>query len=273
MCSNSQPIGLSVLVTTYNHEGYISTCLDSILEQNTNFPIEIIVIDDASVDETPKIILDYKRRFPGIIKVELLESNHRSRSLPVYSKIYEKASGQFIATLDGDDYWSDPQKLQKQVDFLTRNLGYSFSFHNARGITDESNLMTDVSLPSRLKRDFSADELMIFTDWIYLGTIVFRKSFSSLPPEFDIIPNRDNFLPILLGEFGAAKYHDDVGDLMYRQHRNGYWTGKNKKERALIHSRTGLIICAYFIRIGIPELAKNYITKKLNEELNLGFNS
>jgi glycosyltransferase involved in cell wall biosynthesis len=247
---------VSVLVTTYNHELFIAECLNSILNQKRNFSVEILIADDASTDATPKIIKDFKAQFPDVIKPIFLDINQRSQCLPVYSRIYQYAIGQFIATCDGDDFWSDENKLQKQVDFLSLHSSYAFSFHNAIGLNKDLKFNSEVSLPAGIQRDHQVEELLCFTGWIYLGTIVFRKAFPVLPPEFDLVPNRDHLLPILLSAYGAAKYQGEVGDLIYRQHTGASWSTKTPFDKAVSHARTGLIITAYLLRTGNHVAAK-----------------
>ena len=262
---------VSILVTTYNQEAYIGACLDSILKQKINFPAEILVIDDSSSDKTQQIIDVYRTNFPNIVKPIYLDTNHKSNCLPVYSTIYAIARGSYIATCDGDDMWSDEYKLQKQVDFLDANQSYSFTFHNAVGLTENNRLISDVGLPESTLRDLSKDDLLRFTGWIYLGTIVFRKAFPTLPPEFDLVWNRDHILPIILGNYGAAKYQPEVGHLIYRQHSNASWSTRSLHEKALFHARTGLIITSYLLRIGRHHEAKHYLLNRLINELRTIF--
>jgi|LSQX01.2.fsa_nt_gb glycosyltransferase involved in cell wall biosynthesis len=113
---------LSVGMLTYNHEKYIAQAIDSILMQEVNFDYEIVIADDCSTDNTREIILDYQKRYPDIIKPLFQEKNLGSQKNA--NALRTACSGKYRATLEGDDYWISPSKLQKQVDFLENNPDY-----------------------------------------------------------------------------------------------------------------------------------------------------
>jgi glucosyltransferase len=121
---------VSICVLTYNHENYIRQALDGILMQETNFGYEIVIHDDASTDNTQVIIKDYAEKHPNIFKPLLQTQNQRSRlGGGMNARFnYPRAMGKYIALCDGDDYWTDPYKLQKQVDFLEANEAYGLVF-------------------------------------------------------------------------------------------------------------------------------------------------
>ncbi len=100
----------SVLVMTYNHAGLIRQALDSVLMQRTSFDYEIVISEDRSTDGTREIVTEYQRRFPN--RVRLLLSAENLNSLAVVSRGIRACRGEFVALLDGDDYWTDPAKLQ-----------------------------------------------------------------------------------------------------------------------------------------------------------------
>lgn len=110
---------VSVWMTTYNHESYISEAIEGVLNQKTNFSYELIIGEDNSTDNTRQICLDYENKYPGTIK--LILNNQNIGLIANYNMTLQKCKGKYVAYCDGDDYWSDPLKLQKQVDFLERN--------------------------------------------------------------------------------------------------------------------------------------------------------
>lgn len=112
-------VAVSVCCLTYNHEAFLRQALDSFLMQKTCFPFEVLVHDDASTDKTPEILREYAERFPGIVR-PFFEEENQLRKTGVYPilPLYAAARGRYVAECDGDDFWTDPQKLQKQVDFL-----------------------------------------------------------------------------------------------------------------------------------------------------------
>jgi glycosyltransferase involved in cell wall biosynthesis len=110
----------------YNHEPFIRQCLDGIVMQKTNFPVELLIHDDASTDRTAEIIREYEVKYPGLVKPIYEVENQYSKGIKMsltYS--FQRAKGKYIAHCDGDDYWLDPYKLQKQVDFLENHDEYS----------------------------------------------------------------------------------------------------------------------------------------------------
>ena len=125
------PPHVSIRCITYNHAPYIAQALDSFLEQETTFPFEIIVHDDASTDGTDEIVREYERKYPKIIKPIYEEENLYSRDWALLKKIIDgNCRGDYIALCEGDDYWCDSGKLQKQVDFLDSHPDFSACTHN-----------------------------------------------------------------------------------------------------------------------------------------------
>lgn len=130
MMSAKTPL-VSVYVVTYNQEKYLRECLDGIVMQQTDFPFEAIVIDDASTDGNLEIIKEYAERYPEIIKPVLLEENLWNQGINKFFAVFlPRAKGKYIAFCEGDDYWTYEGKLQRQVDFLEKHPDYSMCFHN-----------------------------------------------------------------------------------------------------------------------------------------------
>jgi glycosyltransferase involved in cell wall biosynthesis len=119
----------SVLITTYNHEPFIAQAIDSALMQRTNFDYEIIIGEDCSVDSTREIVVDYQKKHPDKIRLSLTERNLGNAGGPNFVRALQFCRGQYIAMLEGDDYWTLPHKLQKQVGFLESNPAYSGCAH------------------------------------------------------------------------------------------------------------------------------------------------
>lgn len=128
-----QPI-LAIRCLTYNHGKYIRQCLEGFVMQKTTFPFIAIVHDDASTDDTPEIIKEYEKKYPDIIKPIYEIENQYSKGNDVIEKCFENAtpdSIRYIAICEGDDYWTDSLKLQKQVDFLEKHPEYTAVAENA----------------------------------------------------------------------------------------------------------------------------------------------
>ena len=127
----SEPIMVSIRCLVYNHEPYIRQCLDGFVMQKTNFRFEAIVHDDASTDGTAAIIREYAEKYPDIIKPIFETENQYSKGNGALRKIMDAhMRGKYIALCEGDDYWIDPLKLQKQVDFLVSHQDYTMCFHD-----------------------------------------------------------------------------------------------------------------------------------------------
>lgn len=121
---------VSVFCETYNHELYIRDCLDGMLMQKTDFSFEILIHDDASTDHTQMIIKEYAEKHPDVIKPILQHENQYSKGVNIWQTFQmPRARGKYIALCEGDDYWTDPLKLQKQVDFLEKHEEYSMCCH------------------------------------------------------------------------------------------------------------------------------------------------
>lgn len=125
---NTTPL-LSIICITYNHERYISDALESFLMQQTSFPFEIIIHDDASTDGTADIIKNYEKKYPDLIRAIYQSENQYSQGVIIEEQLHRMARGKYIAVCEGDDYWVDTHKLQKQVDFMTAHPECSISFH------------------------------------------------------------------------------------------------------------------------------------------------
>ena len=131
---------VSVCIATYNHEAYIAKTLDSILGQKGDYLLEILIHDDASTDSTPTIIRDYQRRFPQVINPIFQEVNQYQQAIAIDPTFnYPRAKGKYIALCEGDDWWCDVSKLEKQVRCMEGDPKASFLFTNAFISTHGSN--------------------------------------------------------------------------------------------------------------------------------------
>lgn len=166
---------VSILCDTFNHEGFIKETLEGFLKQETTFPFEIIVHDDASKDATPAILKEYAERYPLIIKTVLQKENQYSQKINFWSDVtFPMAQGKYIALCEGDDYWIDELKLQKQVDFLENNPDYVITW------TDFYTRKGSELVPNDFKESLSAvytvDFDTLFKPYCtYTLTSLFRK--------------------------------------------------------------------------------------------------
>lgn len=150
--SNSSVPTVSICCITYNHEKYIGSSIEGFLMQKTNFKVEILIGEDCSTDSTKSVIEDYCLRYPGRINLVTYEKN--IGSIKNHINILNLASGKYLALCDGDDYWTDPLKLQKQVDFLEANPEYVICCHYSKVINDNGEKVYLNPNPVSLEYDF-----------------------------------------------------------------------------------------------------------------------
>lgn len=163
-------IVVSICCQTYNHVNSIKQCLDSFLMQKTNFKFEILLRDDASIDGTAKIAKEYTNMHPHIIKPLFYNENQFKKGVKPLADNIKRALGKYIAICEGDDYWTDPYKLQKQVDFLENNNEYGLVYTNY--VKLNSNKYQTINC-----KTFSGDifDKLIMSNFIGTLTVCFRK--------------------------------------------------------------------------------------------------
>ena len=133
---------VSICCQTYNHKNYISQAIDGFLMQKTNFPFEVLLRDDASTDGTSEIVKEYSEKYPNIINPLIYAENQWQKGVSPFRDNVKRATGKYIAICEGDDYWTDPLKLQKQVDFLEGHEEFSLVCHDALIINEMTNRST-----------------------------------------------------------------------------------------------------------------------------------
>ncbi|GAB0167075.1 glycosyltransferase [Lysinibacillus sp. CTST325] len=210
---------VSINCLTYNHEDYIADAIESFLKQKTNFKYEILIHDDASTDRTPEIIRKYEMEFPDIIKPIYQIENQYSKGVNVSEIIRKKARGKYIALCEGDDYWTNENKLQKQVDYMEQNPECTICFHNGH-VEDQrgkgKNRLIIPWLPENKNyfknenRKYLAGELQLL-GYIPTMSILYSKRILNNPPDwyFDA-PVGDNALKLLAASYGYAYYMNEA---------------------------------------------------------------
>lgn len=263
--SDREPL-VSICCLTYNHEPYIRDAIEGFLMQKTDFPFEILIHDDASTDGTADIIREYEAKYPNIIKPIYQTENQYSKGIKV-SQVHQfpRAKGKYIAMCEGDDYWIDPYKLQKQVDFLEANPEYSMCFHNALLVYEKKE-----KRPKQFKkleeREYFGEEIL--KEWtIPTASVVFKKD--AYTPLFN--PNflyGDTILFLTLAEKGKLWCINEIMSI-YRKHIGGLTSYKNANslENRLKYIRHNEEIGKYFnekYKNIIEEIvAENYIRLSL----------
>jgi glycosyltransferase involved in cell wall biosynthesis len=152
---------VSIFMVTYNHKNYIRKAIESVLAQKTNFPFVLVIGDDASTDGTSQIVREFEEKFPA--KIKALISKDNLGPMLNSKKVLEHCDGKYIAMLEGDDYWTDISKLQKQYDFLEENKKFSLCFHDINIIDRNDEIISSNSANIHRyynKRDISKEELL-----------------------------------------------------------------------------------------------------------------
>lgn len=233
---------VSVCITTYNQEKYLAEALDSVLSQKVNFAFEIIIGEDYSTDSTLQIAQDYQARYPSLIKV--VQSGHKEKLIINghvsgrynFLNVLSLSQGKYIALLDGDDYWIDPYKLQKQVDFLEQHEEYSFTFHNVYMVNINSGNSEDVHEtfhPSSFSERDGLVELLLIKNFVPTSSVVFRNNIpGTFPGVFYKAVIGDWLLHLFNLNFGQVKYMQDVM-AVYRI-GSGLWSNKSWENQLLL---------------------------------------
>jgi len=212
---------LSISMITYNQDKYISEAIEGVLIQKTDFIIRLFITDDNSLDNTAKICQEYANKFPDLIDFESFSENKGMMANWIYNlNKCSKSGAKYIAICEGDDYWTDPLKLQKQVDFLEANPEYSLCFHNAKIIYE--NKREKSRLFCKLEKNIFDLYDVIERNWfIPTQSIVFKRSYlNNIPEWFGYIFNGDLALQLLLAAKGNFYYLNEVMSV-YRKHATG----------------------------------------------------
>ncbi len=217
-------IVVSVCVITYNHCNYIRQCLDCILMQQVDFPIEIIINDDCSTDGTAEIVKEYEKNHPELFRATYQTENQYSKGVRgMFARFcFPKARGKYIALCEGDDYWTDPLKLQKQVDFLEENSGYVMCSHECNSYIQSSGECFSCSFANG--RDYSITNI-INGDWAYQTlSVVFRRDQLNLNVlnKYEICVDLVIFYELLRNGGQGRQLKDILG--VYRIHDGGVWS-------------------------------------------------
>ena len=230
---------VSICCLAYNHAQFIRKCLDGFLMQQTDFPIEILIHDDCSTDGTIEIIQEYTAKYPDLIFPLYEDENQYSRGgagkMDLYN--YRRARGKYIAYCEGDDYWTDPLKLQKQVDFMEANSDYSVCFHNFE-IYDIRNNETCCSLGNDLdNKELGIDiSSHMFLQHSSLGqplTMLYRKSMFDFRWSKQYRYYRDTHEIYHLLMVGKGMFLNFVG-ATHIQHNTGVSAKLDIQNRALV---------------------------------------
>lgn len=265
---------VTVCVQTYNHELFISKCLESILEQETDFSFEILISEDDSSDKTREICIAFADKYPNKIKLFLHDrkNNIQFEGEPTgnFPTIYNlfSAKGKYIAICEGDDFWGDPLKLQKQFDFMEAKPSYSICYHDFKIVNKGGEIIKSDKAFS-FKKDLEARELMHPVFHPATLTIFFRNKLKELPEEIMKVITIDAFIYILLGHFGRGKFLNSIEPAFYRIHANGIWSARKLDKKLLAKIETYKAISRFYLKKGKTESSLLFLKKIIKLKLYL----
>lgn len=251
---------VSVVMITYGQEKYIRQAIDGVLMQRTNFKIELIVSNDASPDNTNSIIEHYIKTHPKAGCINYTNQKKNIGMMPNFEYGLQNCKGTYIAMCEGDDYWTDPYKLQKQVDFLEANPEYVLCFHKIKILKPDGSLVPDFI--TKVPEDYETQETLArLGNYIHTPSVVFRNIIKEFPKEFSLAPIGDYFLYMLLTEHGKIKYIED--EMAVYRDGVGVWSAQSEYSKNLKTAITHSII--------INILSHNNIVKYILKDRVLNF--
>ncbi|MDO5558720.1 MAG: glycosyltransferase family A protein [Oscillospiraceae bacterium] len=225
-------IQVSIICNTYNQESYIRDALEGFVMQKTDFNFEVLVHDDASTDKTADIIREYEKKYPELIKPIYQTVNQHSQNIKI-NVTYQipRMKGKYAAPCEGDDYWTDPLKLQKQYDFMESHKEYSMcacaaTWRNMRDNIDEDQFIIDSD------KDVSLSDLILETNGRIFPTVsVFIKKelYADYPTWRLLFPVGDLAFFMIAGMNGKIRMLSD-NMCVYRWHAAGSWTNSMENE-------------------------------------------
>lgn len=230
---NREEIMVSICCITFNHEKFIAEALEGFLMQETDFKYEIIIGDDCSTDGTKSIIDDYCEKYPG--RIQLISHEENIGAIKNMLQTLNDAKGKYIALCDGDDYWTNPQKLQMQVDFMQNHPDSSICCHYSRVIDENGDLVYEDSDPVRLEFTFE-DVLVGRKNETRVCTMMMKNSdhLKHIKSQewFYNVYSADTFFKLyVLSKPRAKLYVLPEVMAVYRLHKDGVWSMIDSKVR------------------------------------------
>lgn len=213
---------VSVIMITYGHEKYIKEAIEGVFLQKTDFLVELIIANDQSPDSSDEIIREVIKTCPSNISVKYILNENNLGVNANYLNAYENTEGKYIASCEGDDYWIDPLKLQKQVDFLENNEEYSITFHKIKEFTDRKEKFT---YPNPDEEKTYTIQDLCKENFIITVSVVFRKNMETLPEWLPYSPIGDYPLHLLNASFGLIKYFPE--EMAVYRVGSGMWSTQN----------------------------------------------
>jgi len=216
---------VTVICISYNQAQYIADALEGFLAQRTNFPFEVIVHDDASTDGTANVIRGYVKKYPGFFRSVLRTENQYSRYGVAYlDEMFREARGTYVCICEGDDYWTDPQKLQRQADLMEKHPEYGLCFHPVE-VHTEGETATNVYPDPSFGTSFTLEKLLK-GNFIQTNSVMYRKTGDYKHMPANVMPKDwyNNLYHARAKKIGFVKQTMAV----YRRHKGSMWWESDK---------------------------------------------
>ena len=233
---------VSISCTAYNHVQFIRQCLDGFVMQKATFHFEVLIHDDASMDGTQDIIREYEVKYPEIIKPIYQKVNQYSKGIPIGVTFnMPRAQGKYIAVCEGDDYWTDPYKLQKQVDFLESHPDYVMCSHRFDQYYEDRHRLEKEKDDTFQGADYDLQNLIGGKWFTQTLTVMYRRSALDLKRYERYGMSMDIILFYELLKHGKGYcFPEAMG--VYRYHNGGVWSEVSQNQRRLVEFKARLAI-------------------------------
>ncbi len=271
MNSKTTPL-VSICCNTYNHVKYIRDAIEGFLMQKTDFPFEILIHDDASTDGTAEIIRGYETKYHHIIKPIYQTENQYSKGIKISATYnFPRAKGKYIALCEGDDYWIDPLKLQKQVDFLEANPDCSICFHASKHIKDNVTNMFYTHRPKKIPKNNKFEiKHAILGGGGFMATnsmLFLRKHILELPEWMNKTPVGDLPLMLVVASKGYIGYLDDIMSVYRIMTENSWSSTMQDKQKRVRHHYAMLEMWDNFDQWSDKKYHKYVLMKKFKNKI------
>ena len=220
---------VSVLMITYNQDQFVGQAIESVLGQQVDFEYELVIGEDCSTDRTREIVTSFGEKFPDRIRLLLPKSNLGMQEN--FKTTLAACSGQYVAVLEGDDYWTSPLKLKRQVEFLDAHSDCAMCFHSVVRSSLTGDQPESILPDSRYSRDRYTTEDLLVENFIPTCSVMFRRGlFGELPDWIGTLGFSDWPIHILNSECGSVGYIKQTMGV-YRVHSEGVWSGRSSSQQ------------------------------------------
>jgi glycosyltransferase involved in cell wall biosynthesis len=236
---------VSVVMITYNHEKFIAQAIESVLMQETDFSVEIVIGEDCSTDRTRDIVAWLARQHPGVIRPILQLRN--VGAVNNADAVLKACSGEFVAILEGDDYWTDPSKLRRQAEALDRDPAASLCFHLSEVLDERTGDPVGILPQEKYRSSELTPEDMLYSHMIPSNTKMWRRRCLPHFRRTSAVRQLDRAMDVILALQGKVIFIDKVMSV-YRLHSGGIWTGASQLQRDI-----GLYQCLNYLYQNVPK--------------------